>query len=95
MPQKADDTADDDQSEDEDEEQELIRLRNENAERRGRWLALICSSCSNPNPNPAQTGRVVRVRGTTAESRGQRKTVRPTTDPSQGAIRKRQGVRMK
>ena len=80
---QADETAYDDQYEDEDEEQELRRLRNENAELRGRWLVL-CSSCSNPNPtpNPAQTGRVVRVLRTMAHSRGHRKTVRPTTDPT-------------
>ena len=78
---QADETAYDDQYEDEDEEQELRRLRNENAELRGRWLVL-CSSCSNPSPNPAQTGRVVNLLRTTAHNRGQRKTVRPTTDPT-------------
>ena len=65
--------------EDEDDQAELVRLRTENATLRGRWI-LLCSSCSNDNPNSAETGRVVRVLRTKANSRGPRKTVRPVTE---------------
>ena len=65
--------------EDEDDQEELARLRKEVVTLRGRWLVL-CSSCSNDNPNSAETGRVVRVLRTKANSRGTRKTVIPVTE---------------
>ena len=82
---KQDDDQTEDETEDEDEDQAAMirRLCKEMAELRGRWLVL-CSSCSNPNPNPNpdQTGRVVRVLGTMAHSRGHKKTVGPAIDPT-------------